>query len=264
VAGNESGNLPRMFDFLKKHPRRPPSARANRTSEVMVCDRALPLTVTENARSKRLTLRIEPGGRGLKVTIPPGLPQEEVDRFLQRQQGWLMTRLARFPASEGIVDGATVSVRGVQHTIRRTGSVRGLTRQLNEDGVAVLEVGGAPEHLRRRVRDYLKREARKDLNAAVARHAAAVGRQVRSITLKDTRSRWGSCTCEGDLAFSWRIVMAPPHVIDYLAAHETAHLREMNHGPRFWALCEELCPRTAEAKLWLKRHGTTLHALDFG
>ena len=84
------------------------------------------------------------------------------------------------------------------------------------------------------------------------------------MTFKDTRSRWGSCTSDGRLAFSWRIVMAPPYVIDYLAAHEVAHLAEMNHGPRFWTACRRLCPRTDEAKAWLKRHGTMLHAIDFG
>jgi len=94
-------------------------------------------------------------------------------------------------------------------------------------------------------------------------HAPKVGRKVRSLTLRDTRSRWGSCSADGALSFSWRIVMAPPFVLDYLAAHEVAHLREMNHGPEFWTLCAKLCPRVEEAKRWLKRNGTMLHALDF-
>ena len=81
--------------------------------------------------------------------------------------------------------------------------------------------------------------------------------------MKDTRSRWGSCSWNGNLSFSWRIVMAPPLVIDYLAAHEVAHLQEMNHGPKFWALCKQLCPRMEEARTWLKQHGSQLHAIDF-
>jgi len=97
----------------------------------------------------------------------------------------------------------------------------------------------------------------------VALHAKTVGKPVKSMTLKDTRSRWGSCSWDGKLSFSWRIVMAPPIVIDYLAAHEVAHLREMNHGPAFWALCRKLCPEMDEAKAWLKRHGSALHAIDF-
>lgn len=240
-----------------KNPARP------RSSEIIVSGRALPLTVTENARSRRMTLRIEPGGRALRITVPTGLPQGEIDRFLARQQGWLMTRLARLPAECRLADGGFIAIRGARHRLVRTGRVRGLTRQTTRDGEAVLEVGGAPEHFGRRVRDYLKREARRDLEAAVALHTANLGRRARSIRLKDTRSRWGSCTSAGDLAFSWRIVMAPDFVIDYLAAHEAAHLQEMNHGPAFWALCRRLCPRTDEAKKWLKAHGTTLHALDF-
>ena len=99
-------------------------------------------------------------------------------------------------------------------------------------------VSGMPEHLGRRIVDFLKKEARRDLESRVALHATRVGRRVTSMTLKDTRSRWGSCSHAGALSFSWRIVMAPPDIIDYLAAHECAHLKEMNHGPNFWALCD--------------------------
>ncbi len=132
------------------------------------------------------------------------------------------------------------------------------------DDEAVLRVGGAEEHLRRRIADYLKREARGELERLVAVYAGRIGRRARSLSLKDTRSRWGSCSAEGDLSFSWRIAMAPPKVIAYLAAHEVAHLQEMNHGPDFWTLCERLCSDTKDAKHWLKRNGTMLHAIDFG
>jgi predicted metal-dependent hydrolase len=87
---------------------------------------------------------------------------------------------------------------------------------------------------------------------------------VASVSMKDTKSRWGSCSHDGNLSFSWRIVMAPEHVIDYLAAHEVAHLAEMNHSDRFWVICEDLCPRADEAKRWLKRNGAMLHVMDFG
>jgi predicted metal-dependent hydrolase len=109
----------------------------------------------------------------------------------------------------------------------------------------------------------LKKEARADLERLSRMHASSIGATIRSISMKDTRSRWGSCSTEGNLSFSWRIVMAPPQVIDYLAAHEVAHLKEMNHGPHFWALCRKLCPQMEEAKAWLKRHGSQLHAIDF-
>lgn len=246
-----------------KHKRQPARLHRERR-EVVVAERAVPLVVREHARSTRMTLRIEPGGRALSMTVPPGLARGEIDRFLKRQDAWLRARLGRFSEDDPLRDGGRIAIRGIDHRITSTGKLRGLTRPLVIDGAHVLEVGGAPEHLKRRIGDFLKREARVDLNEAADRHAKKLGRQPKSITLRDTRSRWGSCSSDGSLSFSWRIVMAPPHVIDYLAAHEAAHLIEMNHGPRFWALCRSLCPRTDEAKAWLKANGTFLHALDFG
>ncbi|GCA47603.1 hypothetical protein KGO5_00010 [Sinorhizobium sp. KGO-5] len=200
----------------------------------------------------------------MKLTVPEGLPEREVSAFLTRHQGWLMTKLARFSGESELEDGGTILVRGVAHRIERTGRLRGLTEALVIGEEAVLRVGGAEEHLRRRIADYLKKEARSELERLVAVYAGRTGSRARSLSLKDTRSRWGSCSAEGDLSFSWRIAMAPPKVIAYLAAHEVAHLQEMNHGPRFWALCESLCPETKDARHWLKRNGTMLHAIDFG
>jgi predicted metal-dependent hydrolase len=132
------------------------------------------------------------------------------------------------------------------------------------DGAPALIVHGDRAHLPRRIADFLKREARRDIEPLVAKHAAAAGRKAKAIRYKDTTSRWGSCSSDGNLSFSWRIMMAPPAVIDYLVAHEVAHLKEMNHGPKFWKLCRTLCPRTDEAKAWLKRNGSALHAIGFG
>jgi predicted metal-dependent hydrolase len=109
------------------------------------------------------------------------------------------------------------------------------------------------------VQDFLVRQARADLTAASTRHAAAVGREISRITIRDVRSRWGSCSASGRLSFSWRIVMAPPWVIDYLAAHEVAHLVHLDHSHRFWSLVAELCPGYAAARQWLRRHGAELH-----
>ncbi|RVK55135.1 M48 family peptidase [Sinorhizobium meliloti] len=251
-----------MFSSLKR--RRGSGPPLDVIRDIEVAGKVLPLTIRQNARATRMTLRIEPGGRALKLTVPEGLPEREVSAFLIRHQGWLMTKLARFSGESELEDGGTILVRGAAHRIERTGRLRGLTEALVIDDEAVLRVGGAEEHLRRRIADYLKKEARSELERLVAVYAGRTGRRARSLSLKDTRSRWGSCSAEGDLSFSWRIAMAPPKVIAYLAAHEVAHLQEMNHGPRFWALCESLCPETKDAKHWLKRNGTMLHAIDFG
>lgn len=226
--------------------------------------RSVPLTVRENARSTRITLRIEPGGRALKMTIPPGIGEREVSSFIERYRGWMTTRIAKLDVHPGLGDGAEILLRGEAHRIHHTGGLRGLTEATVIDGVPVLKVSGLEEHMGRRIVTFLKKEARKDLETLVARHTKAVGRPANSLTLKDTRSRWGSCSSEGNLSFSWRIVMAPPFVIDYLAAHEVAHLREMNHGPGFWSLCRSLCPDMDNGKKWLKRNGSALHAIDFG
>jgi predicted metal-dependent hydrolase len=250
-----------MFSLLKKlKPAREPALERM----VPVDGRSVPLTIRRNARATRITLRIEPGGRALKMTVPPGLREREVDDFLERHNGWLRTRLARQKAGTQIEDGSEILLRGISHRIVHTGQLRGLTQSIDSEMGHVLSVSGSEEHLPRRVADFLKKEARRDLEALVARYAKRVGKPVKSMSLKDTRSRWGSCSWDGKLSFSWRIVMAPPEVIDYLAAHEVAHLREMNHGPAFWALCEELCPHMDQAKAWLKRHGSSLHAIDFG
>jgi hypothetical protein len=246
--------------FLQKPER--PGAQQTRTIDVE--GRKLPLTIKTDARARRLTLRIDPGGQSLKLTVPRGLKPREIDDFLARHQGWLMTKLARFPRNNALAEGRYVSLRGVPHRVERTGKLRGLTEAIELDGEKVLLVGGAEDHLSRRLRDFLKAEARKDLAERSAAHAGAIGKKVNSITLKDTKSRWGSCSHDGNLSFSWRIVMAPPYVIDYLAAHEVAHLAEMNHSEKFWAICEKLCPQSLEAKHWLKRNGALLHVHDFG
>jgi predicted metal-dependent hydrolase len=233
------------------------------TRTVIVDGRPVPLTIRQNPRATRMTLRIEPGGRALKMTVPSKLPDREVTDFLARHQGWLASRLARFSGESTLEEGGMIFLRGVAHRIERTGRLRGITESVIVEDEPVLRVSGAPEHLGRRIADFLKKEARHDLERLAPGHAVHVGRRIKSLTLRDTRSRWGSCAVDGALNFSWRIVMAPPYVIDYLAAHEVAHLREMNHGPDFWTLCETLCPRTKDARHWLKRNGTLLHAIDF-
>jgi len=224
----------------------------------------LPLTVVENPRARRLTLRIEAGGRGLRVTVPPGISPDQIQRFVARQQQWLEGRIALIPDQSVLKAGMSVPLRGVAHRIVAREGLRGLTRATRQEGEPVLEVHGDPAHFGRRIADFLKSEARADLTALVKRHAKTLGVRPGRITLRDTVSRWGSCAASGNLSFSWRIVMAPPAVIDYLAAHEVAHLVHMNHGAAFWETCRSLNPRTDECRAWLRRNGGALHAIPFG
>jgi predicted metal-dependent hydrolase len=130
----------------------------------------------------------------------------------------------------------------------------------------LLCVAGAEPHLPRRVRDYLKREAKRDLEAASRLAAQALGVEIRRVSVRDQSSRWGSCSSTGVLSYSWRLILTPPFVLDYLAAHEVAHLIEMNHSRQFWRLVGRICPQMDRAKAWLDAHGTDLHryGLDLG
>ena len=250
--------------FGLKRQRRAPLPRPVRGRDIAVAGRRMPLIIREHARATRMTLRIEPGGRALRMSVPIGISEREIDSFLHRHHGWLASRLNTIPKPTDLEEGASIPIGGIPHRIERTGKLRGITSVHEMNGEFVLRVGGAPEHLGRRIADYLKKRARLELEPAVERHTEALGRTATGLKVRDTKSRWGSCTSDGRLSFSWRIAMAPDFVLDYLAAHEVAHLQEMNHSPKFWALCKRLCPETDRAKTWLKKNGSALHAVDFG
>jgi len=241
-----------------------PASAAPRERMLEIAGRTLPLRIVESDRAKRLILRIETGGQALRVTVPAGVPAREVDRFVERHHGWLEQRLAKVPVKPQVRPGTKLPLRGVPHLIVHEPGSRGSVSIGEVDGQPALIVHGDRTHLPRRLADFLKREAKKDIELLVARHTATVGRKAKTVKFRDTSSRWGSCTSDGNLSFSWRIMMAPPLIIDYLVAHEVAHLKEMNHGPKFWKLCGDLCPRTDEAKAWLKRNGSALQAIQFG
>ena len=213
-----------------------------------------------NPRASRYTLRLRGSVREPVVTIPHGGTLAEARGFLDRHRGWLKARLDALPSATPIADGAIIPLRGSPVAIRHVGG-RGLVRVETDENGASLLVSGSAEHLKRRVTDFLKREARGDLEAATLRHAAALGVRVATIRLSDPASRWGSCSSSGTIAYSWRIIMAPPEVLDYLVAHEVAHLREMNHSPRFWRLVRTICPTMEASKQWLARNGASLHAV---
>ena len=248
--------MPIRLPFLQS-PEKKRSAPAS--FPILAGDNLVEVAVRRNARARRYTLRLDRRGDGAVVTIPRRGSLAEAKAFVARHAQWIAERLAARPDTLEVP--ATVPIRGLAHRVISTGSPRGRVRLVVlEDGPAI-EIPGEAPHVRRRLADHLKKEARADLVAAVARHAETLGVRPAAIRLKDTTSRWGSASARGVLAFSWRLVMAPPFVLDYVAAHEVAHLREMNHSDRFWAICKSLCPRTEAAKTWLKQHGAGLHLL---
>ena len=220
------------------------------------------------AAARRLTLRVRAATRDVLLTMPPRGSMARAKVFVERHADWIATRLARLPASTPFGAGALVPLRGIPHEIVHMPGARGTVWIEDGEGVpprpSHLCVSGAAPFVARRVQDFLVRQARADLAAAVARHTATLGVKARRMTLRDTTTRWGSCSSSGALNFSWRLVMAPAHVLDYLAAHEVAHLVHMNHSEAFWSLTERLVPDYRRAETWLKAHGTGLMRYGVG
>jgi predicted metal-dependent hydrolase len=229
--------------------------------EVALETGAVTVEVRSPARALRYSLRVPSVGKAPVLTVPPHGELAEALDFLDRHRPWLAQRLARRPVEIPFVEGSVVPIGGVDHVIRHSGHVRGAVRVEpgEADAPPSIVVSGRPEFLARRVTAHLKDLAERELVAASRRHAEALGVKFGRVTIKDTRSRWGSCTANGDLAYSWRIILAPPAVLDYLAAHEVAHLVELNHSQRFWRLVARLCPAWRRERDWLRRHGNQLH-----
>jgi predicted metal-dependent hydrolase len=212
--------------------------------------------------AKRITLRVSNATGEVVLSIPERTDVGLAQKFADSHSQWIATRLARVPEQVPFEPGALVPLRGVPHRIVHWSSVRGVTQAgRGSTGEPIIAVAGETAHVARRVRDFLEAEAKRDFAVAVKKHTAQLGVPAKRITVRDTKSRWGSCSANGALNFSWRLIMAPPFVLDYLAAHEVAHLRELNHSSRFWKITHQLCPRTDEAEAWLKAYGSALHRI---
>ena len=219
------------------------------------------------ATARRFTLRVRAATRDAVLTMPPrgSLPRARL--FVERHAAWIGARLARLPVPTPFGPGATVPLRGVSHDIVHRPGARG-TVWIEAGGTDLAQprlcVSGEAPFVARRVQDFLIRQARADFAEAVGRHARALGVRPHRITLRDTTTRWGSCSSSGALNFSWRLIMAPPHVLDYLAAHEVAHLKHMNHSNAFWRVTESLIPDYLAAEAWLKAQGVGLMRYGIG
>jgi predicted metal-dependent hydrolase len=207
-----------------------------------------------NARARRVSLRIDPSDGAIVVTLPPRASRRAGMALLMGHVDWVTKRIAALPAQVTLADGAEVSIGDRSFVIRHHPERRG--GAWLEAGE--LHVAGSPEFLARRVVDFLRAEAGRRLSALSRAKAGQAGLIPARITIKDTTSRWGSCAPDGALAFSWRLVMAPDFVQDYVTAHEVAHLRHMNHGPAFWHLVSSLTAHTPRAMAWLRDEGPRL------
>jgi len=257
-----------MFGLLRKAP------ATDRTSLITLthAGETIHVTLKRAPTARRFTLRVRFAARDAVLTMPQRASLKDARAFAERNAAWIAVRLKRLPDTIPFAHGSVLPLRDVDHLLLHQPEKRGVvwTEPLNEaqtDGAQIddapagmaLCVSGAAEHMHRRIEDHLKREARRDLEDAVARHTRTLDLAPRSVGLRDPISRWGSCSAAGSLNFSWRLIFAPPFVLDYLAAHEVAHLVHLDHSPRFWTLAHRLSPAVDRAEAWLATHGAHLH-----
>lgn len=226
------------------------------TVTVDAAGRPVTLRVRRSVRARRILLRIDRNARSAELVLPPGVPVAEGRSFAESKALWLRNRLANVPNGMPFLPGRTIPILGVEHELRHTPERRsGVDCQ---DGA--LLVSGEIDFFARRVADWLRREAKRQIEPLARTKANAIGRNVRRISIRDQQSRWGSCSSEGNLNFSWRLILAPRDVLDYVVAHEVAHLQEMNHSAAFWSLVDTITDHAESGRSWLRRNGPRLHA----
>lgn len=206
---------------------------------------------------KRLSLRISPIDGSLSLSLPPSFDQKKAISFIKSHEQWIRKTFAQLILPQKINIGASIPIEGVKAELCHASS-----RFVHLDGNRLaIPKSNAP--LGPQVAGFLKTLARDRLVLACDYYAAKLGQSYSKITLRDTRTRWGSCTHDKRLMFSWRLVMAPPHILHYVAAHEVAHLIHMNHSPAFWQVVADLFPQWKSSRHWLQKEGVSLHFYQF-
>lgn len=213
------------------------------------------IALRRNARARRMTLRVSSFDGRVTMTVPKRASLRDAERFAEEKAGWIAAALDRRPEETVVGPGALVPVEGLLRRVRPERR-RGIALYEEEIRAPAGREGSS-------IRAWMTALARERIAGAVDRHAAALGHKPGRITLRDTRSRWGSCSYEGNLNFSWRLIMAPPEALDYVAAHEVAHLAHMDHSPAFWAAVARLMPDFEGPRRWLRTEGGALHRYRF-
>lgn len=241
-----------MFSFLRQRTT-PPKVTHIDLDGVRT---AVAVKVSARARSFRLSLP----ATGPLLTLPQSARWADAEAFLHRHRHWLAARLPRSAGAQRLEAGATLPLRGLPHLVVSTGTLRGRIEIGTSADGPVIRVPGDAQHQPRRLYDWLKAEALADLSRQSQFHARRLGVTVAQVRLRSQSSRWGSCSSTGNINYNWRLILAPPHVLDYVAAHEVAHLVEMNHSPAFWVTVTRTLPDMERGKAWLKAHGRELMA----
>lgn len=216
-------------------------------------------SIRRSARARRMSLRVLPGV-GLEVVLPRGFSLREASTLVRRNQGWVLRALDRLKLSDEarveLVDGASLPFVGSTLTLHiLNGASRNSARRQGNVLTVSLTAGTPPAAA---VESWYRAQAKRLAGERASMHAAALGVAFGRIAIKDTRSRWGSCSSKGNLNFSWRLLLGPEAVLDYVVAHEVAHLKELNHSPAFWSHVATLCPDFKAQRAWLRKHGREL------
>ncbi|KKB78652.1 hypothetical protein VW35_08985 [Devosia soli] len=243
-----------MFSFLRQPPKPPKSVTVELDGR--------PVEVAVKLSKRAASFRLSLPAAGPLLTIPERARWADAEAFLLKHRNWLAARLPRAAKRQTLEAGAEVPLRGVPHLVVGTGKPRGRVEIVPQFDLPELHVPGTPEHQPRRLFDWLKGEALADLTARSGVHAARLGVTVNDIKLRSQSSRWGSCSSTGSINYNWRLILAPPFVLDYVAAHEVAHLVEMNHSDAFWATVKRTLPEMERGRAWLKAHGRELMAWE--
>lgn len=217
-----------------------------------------PLKVVKSARAKRLTLRIDQQERQPVLTLPARCSTKRAVEFVLSYKDWIEQALNKLPETQKFTNGTQISFFGRQLTICHAPEKRCGVREEN----GRLFVSGREEFLHRRVKDYLKKQAQTELWALSKEQADKLNCPLKDVTIKDTKSRWGSCSSLHNINYNWRISLAPQHVIAYLVAHEVSHLKYQDHSGAFWKCVAELYPQAEEGKHWLRQHGKDLYLYE--
>ena len=220
-------------------------------------DPPIPVHLRRNARARRLSLRVSSVDGKVSLSIPLRASNRQAAAFASSHESWLRTQLGKRPVRRVPAFGDTVAIAGQDLTLTPGSSRR--VRMVNGS----LEIPGDSAGLPGRLRGYCRERARQLLTAHSDHFAEQIGCAYIGLSLRDARSRWGSCSASGRLMYSWRLIFAPPEILRYVAAHEVAHLAEHNHSPDFWRVVESLHPNFKTHRQWLRSHGSELHRLDF-
>lgn len=217
------------------------------------------LVVRRSRQAKRLLLRVDPRSGAAILTLPWRVPLAEGRAFVARHEGWIAKARAALPPQASLAPGSSLTILGTAITLLHDPAAG--RRPVFDPEAARLTLGGAESEFQNRVRRFLREHAAAHITPKARAMADSAGRAILQIRIGDQKSRWGSCTADGVLSFSWRLICAPEWVVDYVVAHEVAHLVELNHSQQFWAVVDRLYGNHSRPRAWLKRYGASLQRI---